>query len=325
MARLRFGVVGCGNIADKSFIPALLKSQKAVLISVASRDINRAKSFSEKYFCEIDKDYTTLIERKDIDAVYISTIPSTHEEIIILAAINGKHILCEKPLSTSYRSVQNVTRICRENNVGLLEGYMYQYHSQHKKVIELINQNHIGTPKQFTANFGFPSLPKSDYRYDPRLGGGACLDAGVYTIHSARHFFKSEPKDVYSTLFVNGRKVDTTGSALLNFGNGESALLSFGFNYHYRNTYMIWGTEGSITVKRAFSIPDYISPVILLEKQDSVIKIKCDADNQFLKQIDYFSDCIGDYTCYELWRNDSISQFKIVDQILSKGAHVLKE
>ena len=45
MTRLRFGVVGCGNIAGKSFIPALLQSQKAELISVASRDINRAKSF----------------------------------------------------------------------------------------------------------------------------------------------------------------------------------------------------------------------------------------------------------------------------------------
>ena len=80
---------------------------------------------------------------------------------------------------------------------------------------------------------------------------------------------------------------------------------------------MIWGTEGSITVKRAFSIPDYLKPLILLEKQDSVVEIKCEADNQFLKQVDYFSDCIGDETCYELWRNDSISQFKIIDQILS--------
>jgi dTDP-3,4-didehydro-2,6-dideoxy-alpha-D-glucose 3-reductase len=319
MTRLRFGIIGCGNIAGKSFIPALLRSEKTVLVSVASRDINKAKLFSEKFFCEVDKDYVTLIEREDIDAVYISTIPSTHEEIIILAAKNGKHVLCEKPLSTNYSSVEKVTRICRDNNVGLLEGYMYQYHSQHKKVVEIINQNHIGIPKQFTANFGFPSLPKSNYRYNPQLGGGACLDAGVYTIHSARHFFKSEPKNVYSTLFINENKVDTHGSALLNFGNGESALLSFGFNYHYRNTYMIWGTEGSITVKRAFSIPDDLSPLILLEKKDSVVEIECEADNQFLNQIDYFSDCIGDASCYELWRNDSMSQFKIVDQILTNA------
>ena len=97
MARLRFGVVGCGNIAGKSFIPALLKSQKAELISVASRDINRAKSFSKKFFCEVDKDYITLIEREDIDAVYISTPIIFKKDLALKSSAYRKHAIIEKP------------------------------------------------------------------------------------------------------------------------------------------------------------------------------------------------------------------------------------
>ena len=80
---IRFGVIGCGSIAKKGFIPALKKSKFAKLVAVASRDKDKAKSFSNLFECDAERNYKSLLQRNDINAIYIATVPSTHEEIII--------------------------------------------------------------------------------------------------------------------------------------------------------------------------------------------------------------------------------------------------
>ena len=200
MNKIRFGVIGCGYISRKAFIPALKKSNLAELVVVASRDKDKAKSFSVEFACDAEKDYNTLLRRNDIDAVYIATVPSTHEKIILSAAKNGKHILCEKPLTVSYNSAKKIVNHCNNYGVGIFEGFMYQFHSQHQKVRDIVNEGGIGKPILFQAQFGFPPLDKDNYRYRRDLGGGALLDAGSYTIHAARHFFQREPTKVYSVI-----------------------------------------------------------------------------------------------------------------------------
>ena len=69
MDKIRFGVIGCGYIARKAFIPALKKSKYAELVAVASRNSNKAKSFSVEFECDYENNYELLLNRNDISAV----------------------------------------------------------------------------------------------------------------------------------------------------------------------------------------------------------------------------------------------------------------
>ena len=313
--KIKFGIIGCGSIAEKAFIPALDKADFAELIVVASRDVNKAKAFSNKFGCDYTNDYDSLLARDDIDAVYIATIPSSHESIIIKCAKNRKHVLCEKPLTISLNSAIKIVKYCKKYNVKVFEGFMYQFHSQHKRLREIINTGKIGKPILFQAQFGIPELNKNNFRYKKNLGGGALLDVGCYTIHSARHFFNAEPVTYHSVINNNKNHVDFHGSLLFNFSDNQTAQLAYGFNNYYRNTYSIWGTDGLITLKRAFSIPPSESPVIQLEQQDYFEEIICDPDDQFKNEIDYFSSMILNNKIENEWNDEILLQAKLIDDI----------
>ena len=121
MSKIRFGVIGCGYISKKSFIPALIECKCAELVGVSSKSIEKAHSYADEFNCIAFNNYNELLSRKDIDEFYIATTPSEHESIICAAAKNKKHILCEKPLSTSLDSVNKLINICKKYKLGLLE------------------------------------------------------------------------------------------------------------------------------------------------------------------------------------------------------------
>jgi len=319
MDKIRFGVIGCGYIARKAFIPALKKSKYAELVAVASRNSNKAKSFSVEFECDYENNYELLLNRNDISAVYIATVPSTHEEIILSAAKNGKNILCEKPLTVSYNSAKKIVDYCKRKKIGILEGFMYQFHSQHQIVQNIINKGKIGTPISMQAQFGFPPLKSDNFRYNKELGGGVLLDAGSYTLHIARKFFQKEPVGVYSVIDYNKDGIDVHGTVLLNFRKGQTATLSFGFDNYYRNNYSVWGTEGYISVMRSFSIPATFKPRIILEKQDYYEEIECDPEDQFVKEIEYFCKGLISESIVNAWQNDALTQAKLIDIIKNQN------
>ena len=121
MKKIRFGVIGCGYISRKAFLPALINSNSAELVAVASRSIERAEAYAEEFNCVPVDNYTALLSWQGIDAVYIATPPSTHKKIILAAAEEGKHVLCEKPLSTSLKNVERIIDTCKKNEITLLE------------------------------------------------------------------------------------------------------------------------------------------------------------------------------------------------------------
>jgi len=212
------------------------------------------------------------------------------------------------------KSANNIIRVCKKNDVAIFEGFMYQFHSQHKVVNDLIKDGEIGNPILFEAKFGIPPLEENNYRYNNSLGGGALLDVGSYTIHASRKFFGREPIIIYSVIDKIESEVDIHGSILLDYNEGQTALLSFGFNNSYANQYSIWGSKGSLTVNREFSIPHDTKPTIVLEKNNKHKNINCEPDNHFIKEIDYFCDIIksGKFNKYY---KECLSQAEVIDNV----------
>lgn len=310
-----FGVIGCGTVAKRKFLPALMKCEQARIVACASKSFESAQQASEKFGGEPMPDLESLLSRKDVDAVYIATPIAAHTEIALRAAKQGKHILCEKSLASTLNDVEKIVYACRENNVALLEGFMYQFHSQHAFIRDKIEEGVIGAPVLFQAWFGFPPLPADNFRYDKSLGGGVLLDAGGYVVHAARKFFDSETVAVSAYADVDENGLDIRYSIMLDFGEHKKAMLACGFDNFYKNTYSVWGTAGQITGDRAFSIPENYAPKIFIERQDygKIHTLKpCD---QFLEEIKIFCQNIDNPKMQEQWRKDALNQALVLEKI----------
>jgi len=289
LKKLRFGIIGCSRIAESSTLPSILNSKLAVIQFIGSRSQNKSKKFAEKFRCSNYGSYDDVLENKDVDAVYISLPVGLHEKWTIKAAKYGKHILCEKSSTTSFKSAKKMVSTCKKNNVRLMEGFMFRFHPQLLKVKELIKQNYLGKLYTFSGYYGFTSISRNDIRFNKKLGGGILNDAGCYPICASRIIFDEEPISVFCNLFIDKKsQVDTKANLYLKYSNMKSAYLAVGYDLSYQSTYSLWGTKGILSMKRAYNIPPDMRAIITLtSKKTNRISIK--PVNHFLLMLDYFS------------------------------------
>ncbi|MFD0386224.1 hypothetical protein ACFQ2B_39015 [Streptomyces stramineus] len=135
----------------------------------------------------------------------------------------------------------------------------------------------------------FPAPAVRQHPLSARAGGGALLDAGVYTLRAAGLGLGWGLRVEGATLRRDrARGVDAGGAALVSTPDGRTGQLSFGFDRAYRCAYSVWGSEGSITLPRAFTAPPGLRPVLRLERQDHVEKRTLSADDQVAALVSAF-------------------------------------
>ena len=262
---LKFGIIGCSRIAKRSIIPVILKSEFADLEIIGSRSVDKAKEFSSEFNCKKFGTYEDVISDNSVDAVYISTPVGTHAEWSNKATSAGKHVYCEKSATENITSALGMIESAKQNNVRLMEGFMFRFHPQHQKVKELINNKKIGKLASFNGSFGFPAFPEGDIRYNKELGGGFLLDSGCYPICASRMIFNEEPLAV-SHITRNDPKtgVDIKGSSVMFYENDKTATTTYANGNYYQAKYEVWGSDGIISLDRAYSVPpDFATKVHL--------------------------------------------------------------
>jgi NDP-hexose-3-ketoreductase len=295
MKQVRVGILGCANIAIRSLAPAFQEHEFFDLIAFAGRDINKTTEISKTFNCEALSSYQEMIDRTDIDLVYIPLPNALHYEWVIKALQSGKHILCEKSLGCNYEEVKAMVFEARKNDKLLIENFQFRFHSQHQYVKKLLNDGEIGDIRCFRSSFGFPPFPSSDnIRYDKELGGGALLDAGAYTI-KATQFMMGDGFEVKAASLHTSkeRNVDIYGGIFMQNSNGQISELSFGFDNYYQCNYEIWGSKGKITATRAFTAAPGFEPTVIVEKQGSNDSLVLPADDHFSNLLTYIAQCIA--------------------------------
>jgi len=319
---LKFGIIGCSRIAKRSVIPAILKSDFAELEMIGSRSIEKAEEFAKGFNCKKFGSYESLISDDSINAVYISTPIGTHEEWAIKAASAGKHILCEKSSTTNFESAKKMTNSAIQNNVRLMEGFMFRFHPQHSYVKDLIDNGKIGKLKSFNGSFGFPEFSYDDIRYNEKLGGGFLNDAGCYPICASRIIFNEEPIGVSCNLSIDKKtSVDISGTSYMLFPDDKHASITYGHGRYYNATYNVWGSDGVISLERAYSLPSDFQTKVSLQynTKNTWDGRKIDIFDQkpidhFKEMVDIFSmEVIGEKKSSFNFERDLLNQAKIMD------------
>jgi xylose dehydrogenase (NAD/NADP) len=292
--KINWGILGCAGIAEKAFIPAVRESQNGVLGAIAARDEDRAKSWAGRFgFERAHRTYQELVEDPAIDAIYNPLPNDLHAEWSIRAIRAGKHVICEKPMAMNAPEVRAMIQAADTHGVLLMEGFMYKFHPQIEKTLELIHQGTIGELRSVHSSFTFQfERDGTNYRWSPAMGGGALYDVGCYTLSLARLVFGEEPVSAFASARLDpATGVDMTTAAVLEFPGGRFALCDASFEAHFQSRLLAVGADGTLRLERAFSAKAFDVEIELV-RGDAKDAVRVPQANMFALMVEHFGDAV---------------------------------
>ena len=253
MAKLRWGLIGTARI-NRAIIGALRESTRGELCAVASRTAGTAISYAAEWkIPSAVSPYQALLERNDIDAVYIGLPNSMHVEWSVRALEAGKHVLCEKPLALTPEGVDEIARAAARSRRIAAEGFMYRHHPLTRAVIDVVNSGQLGPVRLIKGAFTFQLAGREpDIRSDPALGGGSLWDVGCYPASYACLIEQDEPREVMGWQATDANGVDLTFTGMMRFGSGVLAQFDCGFQSTFRSEMEVVGADAVLRVEGPF-------------------------------------------------------------------------
>ena len=238
-ATLRWGVLGTANIG-RAVNPAIHASHNGTLVSIASRDAGKARTYAEKWSIpRYHASYMALLKDPEIDAVYIPLPNGLHKEWTIHAAEHGKHVLCEKPLALTAADCREMQRAADLHGVRLMEAFMYRFHPRTEQVIARAHSGALGAVRAIRSAFTFRLTNPTNVRLDETLGGGALFDVGCYCVSISRTIAHAEPVDVQAWATWTDRGVDEQLAGSMRFADGLVAHFDCALTQEQRQFYDI--------------------------------------------------------------------------------------
>ncbi|MFD2672266.1 Gfo/Idh/MocA family protein [Marinicrinis sediminis] len=318
-SHVRWGILSAANIAVKSFLPAVKQSETAVVVAVASRNEEKARSFADEHGIErAYGSYEQLLQDPDIDAVYIPLPNHLHAEWTIRAAQAGKHVLCEKPLAISEEEAARAVTACKKEGVQLTEAFMYRHHPRYDQIKACIAAGEIGDIRGLYANFTFDKHTDTDnVRFQKKMGGGSLYDVGCYPISAARYVLEREPEAVAVQAFFSEDHddVDMMASGLIEFPNQVGLTFQCGMWAERRNNLLIIGSEGSIEVPSAF-IYDPDNRHFYVSVKGERREVEVPEVNHYTLQLDDFGRSILEGRSPRFPAEDSLLNMRVIEACL---------
>ena len=245
---VRFGVLGTGHIASK-FTDDLLLSDACEVVAVGSRTLGGARAFAARHGALTPhSSYQSLVNDDAVEVVYVAVPHPFHHETALLALDAGKPVLVEKPFAMNVAQADELVSAARSRGLFLMEAMWTRFLPQFRHIRRLLDEERLGDLRIVIAEFGvaFERDPSSRL-YDPKLGGGALLDLGIYPV-SLAHFVFGSPDSVTARAAFTSTGVDAQTAALLTYGKGRQAVLSASLEAPLPNRLVIAGFDGSIEI-----------------------------------------------------------------------------
>jgi len=228
---LRFGLLGAARIARAGLIEPARRLDVHV-VAVAARDSERAKAFADAHqIGSVSPSYAELLERDDLDAVYIPLPAALRLEWTMRALDHSLHVLAEKPIAMDAGQAREMVDEAEAHGLILAEGFHYVFHPMFARALELLDEGVLGEIEHLEATFdgALPSGPESAIYLDPSLGGGSLLHQGCYALHALRSLARAEPEVVRATATIGETDVDESIDVDLLFPTGATARAKSSF------------------------------------------------------------------------------------------------
>jgi D-xylose 1-dehydrogenase (NADP+, D-xylono-1,5-lactone-forming) len=309
---VRYGFLTTAHIND-ALLEGIRLTPLADVVAVSSRDRARAEAYAgERGIARAHGGYEKLLADPDVDVVYIALPNALHVEWAIRALEAGKHVLCEKPLSTDPMEVARAFEAADRAGRLLMEGFMYRHQPQAKRLHELVRDGGIGELRLVRAQFSFALDRPADVRWDPDLGGGALLDVGCYCLNLIR-YVAGEPEVVYATRVLGERGVDVRFAAVMTFAGPVLAHFDCAFDLPRRHEAEIVGSDAVLTLSPAFADD---GGRLELRRGDAVEQVDVPPTHRYALEVENFSRAVLGEEPPLLDAAESIAQARALEALL---------
>ncbi len=318
--KIRFGVVGLGNIAQVAVLPAFQHAgELCELAALISHDATKLAELRKEYEVEHVGSYDDLervFREAGIDAAYIA-LPNTHHRAFTeRCAKAGVHVLCEKPMATTVEDCEAMIHVCRDNDVKLMIAYRLHFESANLRAIEIAQAGRLGDLRFFSSTFG-QQVREGDIRTKAELGGGALFDMGVYCVNAARYLLRDEPEEVFA-LHTGGHDprfhhVDETTTAVMRFPGDVFAQFTASQGSADADEYRIVGTSGMLRLEPAYTYYGEITQHLTVNGKTTTTTF--DKSDQFAPELLHFARCIVDNVDPEPSGEEGLADVRILAAI----------
>ena len=277
MNRIRWGIIGCGDVTKVKSGPAFQKVSGSELIAVMRRNGWLAADYARRHHVPRWYDNADdLINDPDVNAIYIATPPSSHKEYTLAAARAGKPVYVEKPMALDYNECLEMITACKKAGISLFVAYYRRALPRFLKIKELLDNDMIGAIRHISIFLSKTTYAKDlnkepNWRVNPEIAGcGYFCDLAPHTLDLLQYYFGP----ITSAAGYRGNqtglyKAEDIVCAAFQFENGITGTGSWIFNARKNtDTNIITGTKGRIT----FSTFDN-NPVIL-ETEDKTTSVE---------------------------------------------------
>jgi len=309
-------VWGIGNHARRNVLPAVRECKSLNLIGIGSRNEGVRREQSGIYDCQAWDSLEDILTCPDVEVVYLATPIGLHHNEGLKVFSAGKHLWCEKSLTSTLEDGVDLHRKSQDKDLALCLVCSPLYHPQYAMLLELLDEDAIGTVQSISARFDFPHMQADNIRYQSELGGSALLDLGFYPIIVATGLAGVESETIFGNLVTeSGYQVDTAGNASFETRSGIRVSADWGYGRAYQNEIEIQGSTGSIRVSPAFSKPAGMDISITFKSGDIEKTIDVPGANQFTAMLDAFSRTIKDRTLRSTHRDWALGTQQLLEKV----------
>jgi UDP-N-acetyl-2-amino-2-deoxyglucuronate dehydrogenase len=257
---LRIGILGCGVIA-----PAHIDSYRLIdsvqVVAVCDVNQQRIDQLKERYpdlLFATYTDYRALLADPAIDAVSVCTDHASHEAIVLAALAAGKHLICEKPLTTTVDSVQRMVRAANASPLVVAGVFQHRFDPVFRALRAAIDGQHFGRPLLLTVRHR--CLRTADYYTSDAWRGTWAGEGGSLLINQSIHYV-----DIAQWLMGGVRSVqaqianlghsgvietEDTATLAIEYANGAlGTLVATTASHHgWQSIVELTGTDGSVAI-----------------------------------------------------------------------------
>lgn len=283
----KYGILSTASIAPR-YIKGIRNSEKGMVYGIASRGIDKAKAFAEKY--DIDNyygSYEELINDENIDVVYIPLMNTLHYEYAKKAILNHKYVVVEKPFVLSKKEAEELFELALKEKVFLMEAQKAVFLPTTVKAKQLIEEGAIGTVKYVETRQGSTNRFEADHwMNDVKMGGGALYGSIAYPTEMIQYVCNAENIKANASFIQGFSSADSIVNFHLSF-NDILVSATIAMDCDLQNEAVFYGTKGKIVIPSFWK-----ADTIELHTEDGVIKEEYKVESEFVYQVNHINECL---------------------------------
>ncbi|MDC3416033.1 Gfo/Idh/MocA family protein [Aquibacillus salsiterrae] len=227
---IKFGIVGCGRVG-KVHAAAVYETKGSLLTAICDLEEGKLKTLTKEFrVSNVYKNYTEMLENKDIDVINICTPNGLHADMAIAAIKKGKHVIIEKPMATSLEDARLIIETAKKYNVKATVVHQNRFNEAIQVTREALLKGRFGKLSYGTASVRWTRTQdyynQDDWRGTKEMLDGVLMNQVIHTI-DLLIWLMGPVKSVFGRAVTRLREIEMedVGTAILEFESGSIAVV----------------------------------------------------------------------------------------------------